>query len=877
MGMNTTSQCLPQMKTAASMTSSSSLLVQRQCACGGKSSLSGECEECKKKNVLGVQPKLEIGSPEDIYEREADHVADQILREPSGKNPNLTPLKVSSYTGFSSNSLTPAPPSVINVVAKSGQPIEPTFLNDMEHRFGRDFSRVSVHTDTLAQSSATEIGAKAYTVGRNIVFGRGYYQPHSDDGKKLLAHELTHVVQQSGDELGVGQTKMVLQREGEDDVEPQLTRSEEIALSHSSVGEYTGTSDPLTLSLFNFGIDISSPKTEHTDILRELGRLLTAVATISATVRVIGFADATGPERHNRRLSLRRAKAVKDFLQPLIGQRISLSAYGETNPIADNESLTGRNRNRRVDIRFAISRPPIPPPDVPERPTEPTVEPPVPPGVDPPPVVPPANDERNFCEEYPLICGIGLTPFTLPLICFIAPEVCIGLTCALVPELCLIPVVPDLPDRPDPPKKPDDEKDPRVFFRPDTRADNTPAGMTDRVGLVEPMSITAIVLNQPPITNPITIEVDGVSSQAGDADINGSSQIQITGTTTFDLKGKALSAPNHAPSPFLQLAAWWSNDLVGSGNRFAVTAIAQDWSVDFDGTDVTQYGYAFYTKMDWQSDGNSYSELSNCRYVELVELIEESGGMSGMGIGGVNDPDVVETADLHPTFDQHGTEHGQLGNSAGHNKVKQLFRIGDERSSPNWGWVASRNSGFEIDRRYRRDPANPRCWQLRVEKKGAAVDAGGLHADAGSGQEDHTFRNINCDPPPPTIEDPPVIEEPPIPDEPTPEPVPEETPTQEPECDYPEMARRVDLCIEQARQDAIECTLDAAWPPPVGPVGIKNSIEFLICLDNLKERLARCDQAAKRDTNCEEYIESEEFLAANVESILRSVEESRDA
>lgn len=63
---------------------------------------------------------------------------------------------------------------------------------------GQDFSRVRFHTDASAQQSADEVNARAYTVGHHIVFGAGRFAPETREGRRLLAHELTHVVQQSG-------------------------------------------------------------------------------------------------------------------------------------------------------------------------------------------------------------------------------------------------------------------------------------------------------------------------------------------------------------------------------------------------------------------------------------------------------------------------------------------------------------------------------------------------------------------------------------------------------------------------------------------------------------------------------------------------------
>ena len=78
----------------------------------------------------------------------------------------------------------------------SGKLIDPSIRSQMESRFGADFSDVRVHTDAAADKSAHELGANAYTKGNNIVFGSGKYKPETAEGKKRLAHELTHVIQQ---------------------------------------------------------------------------------------------------------------------------------------------------------------------------------------------------------------------------------------------------------------------------------------------------------------------------------------------------------------------------------------------------------------------------------------------------------------------------------------------------------------------------------------------------------------------------------------------------------------------------------------------------------------------------------------------------------
>ncbi len=98
----------------------------------------------------------------------------------------------------SANGAQPAtlPPIVHEVLLSPGQPLDVGTCAFIESRFGRDFSQVRVHTDARAAESAQAVNALAYTVGQNVVFGRGQYAPGTMEGRRLLMHELTHVLQQ---------------------------------------------------------------------------------------------------------------------------------------------------------------------------------------------------------------------------------------------------------------------------------------------------------------------------------------------------------------------------------------------------------------------------------------------------------------------------------------------------------------------------------------------------------------------------------------------------------------------------------------------------------------------------------------------------------
>src|SRR5215212_9394184 len=145
-----------------------------------------------------IQTKLEINRPGDEYEQEADRIADRVMSTPADAAASGAPLRTQRFSGQSNGQMDAAPASVDQALASPGRPLEPTLRQDMEQRFGHDFSRVRVQSDATAEQSARDVKAKAYTVGHNIVFGTGQFAPGTQEGRRLIAHELTHVVQQSG-------------------------------------------------------------------------------------------------------------------------------------------------------------------------------------------------------------------------------------------------------------------------------------------------------------------------------------------------------------------------------------------------------------------------------------------------------------------------------------------------------------------------------------------------------------------------------------------------------------------------------------------------------------------------------------------------------
>ena len=159
-----------------------------------------------------IQAKLKVGAINDPLEQEADRVADQVMRMPAPEiAPASAPLQISrkctaceseeeklhrKEAGTAQTVPAEAPASVHEVLSSPGQPLDASTRAYFEPRFGRDLSGVRIHSGTLATASAQEVNAKAYTVGQDIVSGAGGFAPGTCEGKRLLAHELTHVAQQ---------------------------------------------------------------------------------------------------------------------------------------------------------------------------------------------------------------------------------------------------------------------------------------------------------------------------------------------------------------------------------------------------------------------------------------------------------------------------------------------------------------------------------------------------------------------------------------------------------------------------------------------------------------------------------------------------------
>ena len=154
-------------------------LLQRKCVCGGTPGVDGLCPECRSKRL-------------------------SLQQHP-----------------FTPDERSKAPPIVHEVLRAPGRPLDAETRSFMERRFGHDFSQVRIHDESRAAASARSVGALAYTVGHDVVFGAGQYAPDTGEGRRILAHELAHVVQQgarvtpTSTKLPVGDARDAYENEAE--------------------------------------------------------------------------------------------------------------------------------------------------------------------------------------------------------------------------------------------------------------------------------------------------------------------------------------------------------------------------------------------------------------------------------------------------------------------------------------------------------------------------------------------------------------------------------------------------------------------------------------------------------------------------------------
>lgn len=315
-----------------------------------------------------LQRKLTVNQPGDKFEQEADRVADAVMRMP---DPAISaqPVSRTSPTGVQrcscgqsisgtepcqdckdktmalqrassgSSSRDTAPPIVHEVLGSRGQPLDHATRDFMEPRFGADFSGVRVHADPKAAESARAVDALAYTVGHDIVLGQEQYAPQTTAGRRLLTHELTHVMQQaSGSAMvqraclaGVPKTPGCVP-------DPSIT-------------------PPTTRFLFrdncdDFEVPSSAP------FVSEEARMEAFFKAISPTakVRIVGLASFEGPVHLNQRLACSRARRGQAVVKRSAPAGVTITSVDAT----VGGPKTAHDATMRA-VGVEVSTPPPPP------------------------------------------------------------------------------------------------------------------------------------------------------------------------------------------------------------------------------------------------------------------------------------------------------------------------------------------------------------------------------------------------------------------------------------------------------------------------------------------------------------------------------------
>lgn len=261
--------------------------LQRQCACGNHIVAGGECAECRKKR---------------LQRKATNHTEPETV-----------------------------PPIIHEVLRSPGQPLDPATRAFMEPRFGHDFSQVRVHTDGKASESAQAVNALAYTVGQHVVFGSGKFAPHSTAGRSLLAHELTHTVQQRGAAASL-QPKLVIEQP-DSPHETEASRVAASVLQNRQVPQIGAT--PLGLS--------RQVAESHSSETREQcrGRFSTRIPFPTATAPT-GRYTVSGVERvsdHERRVRISTGQRYLIRRNPWTTTEEVSASRGSVTPGIDREQV----------------------------------------------------------------------------------------------------------------------------------------------------------------------------------------------------------------------------------------------------------------------------------------------------------------------------------------------------------------------------------------------------------------------------------------------------------------------------------------------------------------------------------------------------------
>jgi outer membrane protein OmpA-like peptidoglycan-associated protein len=289
---------------------------------------------------------------------------------------------VSSSNHAAENKNGGLPASVERVLSSPGTALQAESRNFLGSKFGHDFSQVRVHADTEAASSAKAMGASAYTVGQHVVFGAGKYEPASTQGQQLLAHELTHTIQQgqstkSGQPLSVVGPGDASEKEA-DRAAAGVAKNERVSVQSQRPLSVQRQPDPAKLPHLDLAasaspfmassigsVTVDNFKTGKADVSAanqlQLGKTAENIKTLlrkypGSTISVIGHTDAIGLEASNQGLGQERADAVRNGLvsMGIPDAALHTESHGATDLLVKTKKADGRNR--RVEVRFHTGR-----------------------------------------------------------------------------------------------------------------------------------------------------------------------------------------------------------------------------------------------------------------------------------------------------------------------------------------------------------------------------------------------------------------------------------------------------------------------------------------------------------------------------------------
>ena len=330
-------------------------VLQRKCACGATATHGAVCEQCQGAPRTGHAARTEAEGPTAVQA---------------------------------------APSSVARTLAAGGKPLESAVRSDMEQRFGHDFFGVRVHDDALAASSARDIGAQAYAAERHVVFASGKYAPGTHAGRRLIAHELAHVVQQERggpamaveeraehaaheatagrpvDRRALGGAPAGLHAQPEEKAAAPAPPAEKPEGKTAAKDEAGGHAHSFTKVLDRFPLDKDTLSPAHLTAIEELAFSISLhtgmLAQGKARIEIVGHADTAGAESDNQKLGQDRADRVKEALaRHLSGAKApsvewTVRSAGESAPAVPTGDNKREPRNRRVVVNVTIVAVPVP-------------------------------------------------------------------------------------------------------------------------------------------------------------------------------------------------------------------------------------------------------------------------------------------------------------------------------------------------------------------------------------------------------------------------------------------------------------------------------------------------------------------------------------